>query len=624
MHNFYRILKDNIMFRYLLIGGICILILSNFLITQYHDGKRREAEESFSKEVYLRESLLDERIAVVNQDLALQRQWIIEMISQQESNIHNGRDVLDYFEFHNEKGYSTLKQGNYNDKGNIVYYGDYKSVSDEDYREMNAILEVFDLMKVVLEVNEKNFWTTYFDMRYIAMYPWDEIDESLGDVEILFAGVQESIELLNEDLTEELIDEGWENGVFLDASGEVLMVQKCLPIMIDQELRGIVCSNTEIDYVSNWIDDEEIVGRFMIIDSDNNMVYDSTKPIIDIHSITEEYDENFLEDISSGTGKQQVLTQDNKVYFLTQLDQINWRIIHEVPNSYIEEVSVRMTTYIIVNGLVILVILLILLVGIRRIKDDQKLARQKDEFVMMVSHDLKAPLSSIMGFNELIEEKFNERIVPLLAQSTHDSSKDVARIQRNLKIIHQESERLTHFIKNILDLAKLNSGSLNMEKNCVNLVELVNEIVEKLKVESDKKGIEISCISNHKTLVWYGDKYYLTQLIYNFMDNGIKYTMDGYVTLELVEYKEFIEVIVRDTGIGMNPEQVEKAKKPFVRIKHNSKNAESIEGNGLGLTICHRIVEEINGRMKIESQVGEGTTVKIHLFKEVADECCDN
>lgn len=230
---------------------------------------------------------------------------------------------------------------------------------------------------------------------------------------------------------------------------------------------------------------------------------------------------------------------------------------------------------------------------VQDVTDIRKLENMRSQFVANVSHELKTPLTSIMGFAETLRYVEDEK-----------------NKEKFLDIINDEAERLTRLINDILTLSDIeNLKEVKRDKIDVNKV--VEDICYLMKNSADKKNIEISIKeSNVKYIIGDSDKF--KQMIINLVDNAIKYTENGgKVTIgtELEDNKNIIWV--QDTGVGIPKEHIDRLFERFYRVDKARSRAQG--GTGLGLAIVKHIVLGFDGTINVESEVGKGSKFIITL-----------
>lgn len=216
--------------------------------------------------------------------------------------------------------------------------------------------------------------------------------------------------------------------------------------------------------------------------------------------------------------------------------------------------------------------------------------RRRREFTANVSHELKTPLQSIIGSTELLENNMVQQ---------HD-------IPRFLGHIKKQATRLLHLIQDILRLSQLDEG-IELNKEAVDLRSLTEEIIDSLEVSAQEKNIHLNLEGNAHMQ---GMKSLLYEILYNLIDNGIKYNIPGGdVTVLLQETEKNIVVSVSDTGIGIPEEDHSRVFERFYRV--DKSHSKSSGGTGLGLSIVKHGVELHKGQITVESEEKMGTTMTI-------------
>ena len=214
----------------------------------------------------------------------------------------------------------------------------------------------------------------------------------------------------------------------------------------------------------------------------------------------------------------------------------------------------------------------------------EELDRLKSAFLANMSHEIRTPLNAIVGFSSLLAET--------------DSRSER---QEYIKIVQENNELLLQLISDILDLSKIEAGTFNFVYTNVDVNETCAEIIKSMSMKVGK-GIELIFEEPFPECYIYTDKNRFTQVISNFINNALKFTQQGCITLgyEQVSHQK-IKFYVRDTGMGI-PE--EKQKSVFERfVKLNT----FVQGTGLGLSICKSIVSQMGGEIGVDSAEGIGS-----------------
>lgn len=228
------------------------------------------------------------------------------------------------------------------------------------------------------------------------------------------------------------------------------------------------------------------------------------------------------------------------------------------------------------------------------VTEQNRLEIMRQEFVANVSHELRTPLTTIMTYLETLMERPDEN----------------PEIQRDfLKVIKTEADRMAIMVEDLLTLSR--SESKYSQYRLVSIQEILKSIYQVVHDQVKAKGLDIELRLPRNLPRVMGDKDQLYRLYLNIIQNAINYTAEGKITISANSRNKYVEVIVRDTGIGIPPEAVERVFERFYRMdKARSRKA---GGTGLGLPIAKQIAEGHGGTVNIISQEGVGTEVAIPL-----------
>ena len=227
-----------------------------------------------------------------------------------------------------------------------------------------------------------------------------------------------------------------------------------------------------------------------------------------------------------------------------------------------------------------------LIVVLHDITEFKKLEKIKKDFIVNVSHELRTPLTAIKGYVETLEEE----------------TKGEAR--HYLKIIKKHTERLINIVQDLLLLSELEEKGLTQIKEKVNLEETAKNVFKIFEQKAKEKGLELNLICEG-TLVVKGDPFKLEQMFINLIDNAIKYTEEGEVSVSLKETNKEVIVKVKDTGLGIPKEHLDRIFERFYVV--DKSRSRKFGGTGLGLSIVKHIVLLHNGRIEVKSALREGT-----------------
>jgi signal transduction histidine kinase len=230
----------------------------------------------------------------------------------------------------------------------------------------------------------------------------------------------------------------------------------------------------------------------------------------------------------------------------------------------------------------------------------EHLARQAgNDFVAHVSHELKSPLNVIGMYGEMLADA---------------GEGDPAVRVEAINVIQDEVERMSSLVNNLLNVSKLEMGSMRPERHRVKLEELLRDAWQQAKARADAKGIRLELQVARDIAAVSVDKDLFRIALNNLLNNGIKYNQPGgSVVLAADEADGDVVIAVRDSGIGMAPEDRARVTEKFFRVRETGPDQRG--GHGLGLYLANQIVELHHGRLTIDSEPGHGSVFSIHLKK---------
>jgi len=222
----------------------------------------------------------------------------------------------------------------------------------------------------------------------------------------------------------------------------------------------------------------------------------------------------------------------------------------------------------------------------------------KDEFVSTASHELRTPLSIIMGAIRLTLDEIPGKIV--------EEQRDV------LSTAMENVKRLGRIVDSLLNISRIESGKLDLQKAVVNICELIKNTVSEYKTLAEEKGISLDYeISQHNVDI-YLDPDKTKEVLMNLISNSLKFTSEGgWVKVSCREQEGEVLVSVQDSGVGIVKEDIPKLFDKFTQFGRKAGPGE--KGTGLGLAIAKKLVEMHGGKIEVESEVGQGTTLTISL-----------
>ncbi len=244
-----------------------------------------------------------------------------------------------------------------------------------------------------------------------------------------------------------------------------------------------------------------------------------------------------------------------------------------------------------------------------------QLSKAKEMFLSIMSHEIRTPLNAVIGLSNLLiqEQKLDAQV-------------------QSLNLLKFSADNLLNLINDILDFSKIEMGKMNLEKKGVNIRELVKDIVDSLVFKKQEKGINIKYkVAANVPEKVRADKTRLYQILINLINNAVKFTEKGFVEIEvsLVSMNENHSVLhfeVTDTGIGISEDKFGYIFESFTQAASNT--TRKYGGSGLGLPITKKLIELYNGEIKLNSEVGRGTTFYFDLtfdnYKVMEKEIVEN
>ena len=246
---------------------------------------------------------------------------------------------------------------------------------------------------------------------------------------------------------------------------------------------------------------------------------------------------------------------------------------------------------------------------VHRIEDARKRAgsasEKKASFLAHMSHEIRTPMMSILGYVDLLGDE----------STTEEDRREYT------EIIRSSGEHLLALVNDILDHAKIESGSLDVENREVDLPKLLSDVHRLLKLRAEEKGLSFRLgVSGPVPTTIRTDPVRLRQILVNLVGNAIKFTEKGFISMVArVEHAPAAESIARgklrirvqDTGIGMTPEQAERVFEPFSQAEAGT--TRKYGGTGLGLAISRQLSEKLGGELVVESRLGMGTTFELGI-----------
>ncbi|WP_031455180.1 ATP-binding response regulator [Flavobacterium chungangense] len=288
-------------------------------------------------------------------------------------------------------------------------------------------------------------------------------------------------------------------------------------------------------------------------------------------------------------------------------------IINSIKNNSLKEKSLKKVNEIVtasaIIGLLLTVVFSIIIVSdysksqlykkqleIANFKT-KNLLKSREQLISTVSHDLKTPLSTIVGYSELL------------------GNSDVTTKQSYfIKNIKNSSEYITQLVQDLLDFSQIEAGKITIEKVPFLLPEIIDEVAKNIQTVYKQKNIDLIINADEKlSTKIVGDPFRLKQILSNIIGNAYKFTEEGFIKISayVAEDNDFFTITIEDSGIGIEKENQKLVFEEFAQANENIEK--KYGGTGLGLAICQKIISILGGKLNLKSTFGEGSTFKITL-----------
>jgi signal transduction histidine kinase len=225
-----------------------------------------------------------------------------------------------------------------------------------------------------------------------------------------------------------------------------------------------------------------------------------------------------------------------------------------------------------------------------------EVSRHKSRFLTGMSHELRTPLNSVTGFSKLLLNRVAGDLTPL--QTTYVQS------------IHTSSTHLLQLVNSVLDMARIEAGKLQINREAVDVQAVVEECLDSARSLAEGKALRIESDVAADTPAADADRTKLKQVLLNLLSNAVKFTAAGRVVVRVRAEGDALHVMVADTGTGIGAEEITRLFEPFSRIESTPR---AMDGTGLGLMLSKHLVELHGGRIWAESREGQGSTFHFTL-----------
>ncbi len=251
------------------------------------------------------------------------------------------------------------------------------------------------------------------------------------------------------------------------------------------------------------------------------------------------------------------------------------------------------------SAMVIFILIIAFYYTIATISRQKKLSDIKNDFISNMTHEFKTPISTI----SLASEMLNDQTIIQTPEKQ----------QRFLKMIRDENKRLSVLVESILQTSILDKGEFKLKLSQVNIHEIIEQAIQNTQLLIDQRHGNITKELDASHCIMQADKVHLTNIIFNLIDNAIKYSSENpKITVSTEDTSTGIEISIKDNGIGISKENQRKIFDKFYRVPTG--NVHNVKGFGLGLSYVRAVVEKHGGLISVESELGKGSTFKIKLI----------
>jgi len=240
----------------------------------------------------------------------------------------------------------------------------------------------------------------------------------------------------------------------------------------------------------------------------------------------------------------------------------------------------------------------------RNLAQQRRLAEMKNDFISNITHELKTPIATVS--------------VAVEALRNFGGLQKPERTKEYLDISAGELQRLGLLVDKVLKLSMFEKDEISLQKESFDLLDLITEVMTSMKLQFENQHAVTSLASSGDNFVIDADRVHITSVIYNLLDNALKYTKaDPRIDVELIRKDEYFELRVKDNGIGISAENQRKVFDQFFRVPTGDRH--NVKGYGLGLSYINHIVKQHHGLIEVESAPGKGSTFIVKLpFAEKA------
>lgn len=240
----------------------------------------------------------------------------------------------------------------------------------------------------------------------------------------------------------------------------------------------------------------------------------------------------------------------------------------------------------------------------RNLLRQRRLTTLKNEFISNVTHELKTPIATVS--------------VAIEALRNFNALNDTRRTNEYLDISQNELQRLSMLVDKVLKLSMFEQQAIQLNKEWFDLAKVIHEVADSMKLQMDRAGAKIELLMPDREYMIQADKLHLTSVIYNLLDNALKYSPENpEIKIELKRFDDFIDISVSDNGIGIEPAYKQRIFEKFFRVPNFDKH--NIKGYGLGLSYVSHIAKMHMGFVEVDTEPGKGSRFSVKIPIEEKD-----
>lgn len=390
-------------------------------------------------------------------------------------------------------------------------------------------------------------------------------------------------------------------------SKDQLVITLSCELKNNSEGRNVLAVNIPLSEIVSTLDhmNGKQQGYGVLLDQHGEIVFHPDKQFVGLSFFDKSTTEAILKPhdpaISNGHSILES-TGSNKVFYATLSN--GFILVAVIPEMVLQSNIQNMVIAESIAAIIFILLMSVLLVKNSRAKEAaEKASRVKSNFLANMSHEIRTPMNSIIGMSELM---LWEQSIPVIKKYALE--------------IQNAGRNLLGIINDILDISRIESGKLDLIEEGYSLATLIEDVVSIIKIRARDKGLLfIVKIDSSLPTELSGDQVHLQQILTNLLSNAIKYTEEGHLELSVTgtwqNEKICLEFAVSDTGIG-----IEKSNIPYLFLEFerfdNVKNR-NVRGTGLGLAISRRLVENMRGKIEVESEYGKGSTFRVVVEQKV-------